>query len=333
MPTGIRKLAFVAAAVCWTLSVQAQHYRPFQRESDTYFRLLMQQRFEDIERAAVEARTSAKVISDGQPVLAVVYGGTAGCLTQGCRSDSDERWAARGQRLEEWVRLHPSSITARVALASFPIEDGWYARGGGYANTVTEEGWSLFRRRIEDGRLALERLDEAAKADAGWSFAMLEVGLAQRWPRERFEALYEKAARAHPYYIPIHFAASAYYAPRWYGSAAALRAFIERAAARTASRWGDTLYARLNWSLWSRSMFEDGQADWPRMKSGFDRILKDHPDPWNLNNYARFSCHAGDVKTMARLAEEIGDKPIVPAWYGDHRYYESCRTHARRMTR
>ncbi len=162
---------------------------------------------------------------------------------------------------------------------------------------------------------------------------MLEVGLAQGWPRERFLATYEEAARRHPYYLPIHFAASAYHAPRWYGSTEASRSFIERATERTAPRWGDTLYARLNWSTWTRDMFEDGQADWARMKAGFERIVKDHPDPWNVNNFARFACHAGDLQTAARLATLIGDKPMAAAWYNDARHYEHCRSRAEQAVR
>lgn len=321
-------LAGVASALCATAVAQAPA-RPFQRETDTYLALLMQERYDELERAAQRARESSAAISDGQPLLAAIYGGTAGCMTQGCQNRlTDELWQVRRQKLEGWVKRHPASPTAKVALGMFHAEYAWFARGQGYSNTVGKDAWTLFRERLELARVALEQLDEATRQDPGWSAAMLDVGLAQRWPRDRFGALYEQAAQRHPYYLPIHFAASAYYSPRWYGSEAELRRFIERAVERTSPRWGEMLYARLNWSLWTQDMFEDGQTDWKRMSAGFERILRDHPDPWNLNNFARFACHAEDLKTAAGLIEKIGDKPLVAAWWNDLRHYERCRDRA-----
>lgn len=336
MAHACRLVLFAAALASPGALAQAPsiYDRPFQRASENYFALLMIGRYDNIELLLQKARAGDEQISDGQPVLAAIYGGTAGCMTQGCTNRlSDERWVARRHKLEEWAERYPDSVGARVALASFPIEYAWFARGQGYSSTVDKDAWRLFGERIAAARKALEGLDHAAKDDPGWSYAMLNVGLAQRWPREQFGSLYERAATRHPYYVPIHFAGSAYYAPKWYGSVAELRGFIERAVERTAPRWGETLYARLNWSLWTGEMFQNGQADWQRMKAGFERIVKDHPDPWNVNNYARFACHAGDLKTAAALIQAIGGKPIAAAWYNDLRYYDQCRASVERAAK
>lgn len=71
-------------------------------------------------------------------------------------------------------------------------------------------------------------------------------------------------------------------------------------------------------------MFEKRQVDWRRMKAGFARIAKDYPDPWNLNNFAFFSCVAGDVDTLAKVLDQIGDSTIVVAWRSPERL-AACR--------
>ena len=66
----------------------------------------------------------------------------------------------------------------------------------------------------------------------------------------------------------------------------------------------------------------DGTANWPRMKSGFEHIVKDHPDPWNLNNFAKFACMARDRDTLRGLMARI--QPAVLAAWGNMGFYQSC---------
>ena len=93
---------------------------------------------------------------------------------------------------------------------------------------------------------------------------------------------------------------------------------------------GEILYARLNWSVSTNDMFRNGQTDWKRMKAGFERMVQDHPDPWNVNNFAKFACVANDWETVKNLTATIGEKPIVMAWFDDLEIYTACRTRAQR---
>ena len=71
-------------------------------------------------------------------------------------------------------------------------------------------------------------------------------------------------------------------------------------------------------------MFDNGQADWSRMKAGFERMIKDYPDPWNINNYAKFACLAEDWKTVSFLNKQIEQKPLLDAWSRSQKYYDYC---------
>jgi hypothetical protein len=314
---------FAALAIFASGAALAQftNPRPMLRASDEYQALLLQQAYDKLEKAAVEAHSSTSVIDDGQPRLAAIYSGTIGCV---CGNQlTEELWKLREERLKEWRDRYPKSVTARVALATYPMQYGWFLRGGGYANTVSPEAWSRFGSLVEAARKALDDLDAETKKDPGWFDAMLNVALAQQWSRDRFEALYAQAVRQNPDYLPIYFTGASYHAPKWGGSIEDLLKFIEGATEATRARMGETLYARLNWS--DSAAFDAGRADWRRMRAGFERIVKDFPDPWNVNNYARYACLSNDWPTVERLAEQIDDKPVAMAWYGDRKYYDRCR--------
>jgi hypothetical protein len=325
MTMNLKFAALLATAILPVSVALAQSPRPMQRAADEYEELLMTRSYRALEQASLEAHSSQSVIGDGQPRLAAIYAGTAGCVC----GDQQTNWNLRGERLREWSKNYPKSITAKVALATYPMQYGWSVRGGGYASTVSPEAWKQFYKYLDDARDALNSLEPDAKNDPGWFDGMLGLATAQQWPRDQFEALYERAQRQHPGYLPIYFTAAGYYSPRWGGSIADLQRFIDRATEATRPKLGETLYARLIWSE-SRS-FEKTPIDWQRMKAGFERIVKDYPDPWNINNYARFACRNVDWLTVLALAERIGDKPVAMAWNGDIRQYYSCTQTARNM--
>jgi len=322
----LKVLAVVFVFIVGIADVHANSIeRPFEKTAWEYYQMLLSRQFDDLERVADESRKSNAAIGDGQPRLAALYGGLAGCLSSGCSNRlSEEQWQERHRLLLEWRKTRPQSVTAEIAMASFFIEHAWAIRGQGYANTVKSETWPAFRESIAAARKKLEEAGPAAKNDPGWFAAMLEAGVAQGWPTEQFERVYKEGKLKHPLYLPLYFNASSYFAPRWYGSVSELRAFIDESVAATRSQLGETLYARLNWSLWTRDMFRNGQADWGRMKAGFDRMVTDYPDPWNINNFAKFACMAGDSRTVLALAKKIGARPIEAAWGGSTQYYNQC---------
>lgn len=308
---------------------QVDYRRPYQRAADEYLALLMKGSPDDLERAADDARKASATIPDGQPKLAAFYGGVAGCVFQLCAHRlTDEDWKARRQKIEEWRNRRSDSVTAEVSMAMNTLQYGWYVRGTGGAHNISEERWKLFNERVETARQELEKLGAVAKRDPGWFDAMLLVALSQGWPRERFDALYETAARQHPSYIPIHFIGVAYHSERWHGSQQQMQEFIERATAHSRAQLGEMVYARLHWAMANARMFQGGQADWPRMKRGFERLIKDYPDPWNLNNYARFACLANDWPTVSQQLAAIGDNVIINAWFRRLEFYTHCQTRA-----
>jgi len=322
----VLSLCLLAAA---NATAQSTNPRPLQRATDDSLMLLMSRSYDKLDQLSERARSEQLALSDGQPQLTAIYAGVIGC---GCGNQlNDELWQVRKQRLEEWAKRNPESTTARLALAAYPVKYAWMARGGGYASTVSPEGWKLFRERMEEGRKTMQAVDGKARQDPGWYEYMLEVALSQGWPADRYDAIFFEAVEKYPYYTPYYFSRMSFYSPKWYGSVEASKRVVEDAVARTRSRWGEVLYARLQWSNSDFNMFRSGRADWPRMKAGFEQLIKEYPDPWNVHNFAKFSCYADDLKTLSTLLPRVTPEPVVAAWQNDPEWYRRCTAAAAKL--
>lgn len=299
--------------------------RPFETQADLYFEMLKNRDYVALERDWNKIKNGKQKIADGQPLLSAYYGGISGCVFLGCKSKSQSELGIRLERLREWKQKIPRSITAKIGYALFFVEYGWSVRGVGYASTVEQEQFEQFKTNIELGRRELEGIKSLPNVDAEWYFGMLQVAISQGWKMEQFDELYIEAVEKYKYYLPIYFVKSAYMASRWHGSTLSLSEYIEGVVTDTSSDIGDEMYVRLNWSSWSNDMFLNGQADWERMNKAFKLLYSKYPDPWNLNNYAKFSCLAKDFKTFRELDSKINNMPIESAWYGNLKYYLRCK--------
>jgi hypothetical protein len=299
--------------------------RPFNDAQDKYYIMLMQSEFAKLDSEADSARKNLTTLADGQSQLAALYAGVSGCMTSGCQNLlSSDNWKDRLKKLNEWVKDRPNSITAKVALATYYLEYGWSIRGQHYVDSVPSEALHVFQDNVELSRVELMKLKVDGKSDPGWYTSLLRVGRSQGWSRQAFETLYNEAVSKFPRYIPLYFEMATYLAPRWYGSVPEFNAYVRKVTKTTYPILGDTLYARLNWLMATNDMFQNGQAEWSEMKKGFERIVKDYPHPWNIHNFANYSCFAGDMKTFKKLNTKIDGNPILDAFWGDKKNYESC---------
>lgn len=102
---------------------------------------------------------------------------------------------------------------------------------------------------------------------------------------------------------------------------------IDLAAARTKAFDGDGAYARVGWHLAGLYTFpgvlQMGLIDWERMKGAINDVLERFPDPWNLNNFAKFACEAGDVETARVLLARAYEAPVLRVW-DDSENFEQC---------
>src|SRR6266403_5606744 len=92
----------------------------------------------------------------------------------------------------------PRSITAYVAQADFLTDYAWHARGTGYSNKVTKEGWRLFAERLAKARESLEKSMNFEPKCPMWWRVCITLARGQGWSRDDFEKLFQAAKAFEP---------------------------------------------------------------------------------------------------------------------------------------
>jgi len=184
------------------------------------------------------------------------------------------------------------------------IDEAWRARGSGYSDSVTKDGWKLFRDQLDQAEEALEKAWKLNPRDPQIAREMISLELGQGKGRERMELWFNRAmALDTNYYEPCKSKLN-YLEPKWYGSAADMLAFARECAAT--EKWGgnvpllaldahDTLaaYAKRegNTNYWRNPRV------WPDLQSAFEKFFSLNPNAagWR-HNYAwyAYSCERWD---------------------------------------
>jgi hypothetical protein len=128
-----------------------------QRFMDQTKALLMREQFSELDKIADEVRSSKARFPGGSWKLSRFYDARDKTLVRGYETDAD--WQNHLALIQRWTTARPQSITARLALADAYVAYAWAARGSGYANTVTDQGWRLFEERANK---AAEILQDSA---------------------------------------------------------------------------------------------------------------------------------------------------------------------------
>lgn len=274
---------------------------------------LTKENFELLEKTAAELRKTKDKFPEGLWKLEAFYNGIA-------PNDYIKvplYWYGVFVRLEKWKKAYPNSITQRVALARAYIEWAWNARGGGWANTVTPEGWKLFEERIKKAHETLDEAEKLKEKCPQWAAEMQTVALAEGWGTDAYEALYQRAVKAEPTYCTYYFKKAYYLLPRWHGGDGEWEEYANEAATNEGAAYGMTFYARIAWanSGFYSNIFKETGIEWPKMKQGFRDLEKQFPHSnWNLNAFCSFAFQAGDLATTRELLARIGDHAYLRAW-------------------
>lgn len=318
-------LSCLLACAVGSAAAQSEDPRPINNFAANTAQQLRAGDFNGLETLAANLRAKPLLLNDGQPVLSGFYAGVSKCVEMRCGDErmAPDDWKAHEELLAKWAVKFPDSVTAKTAMAMYWKEYGWYARGLGYANTVNQDQWAAFKARTEKARSLFEAIRTRNDKDAAWYEGMLSVAKAQGATDAAFDALYQEGIARFPRYLPLYFLKAAQLSPRWGGTQSAYSGYVDSVVAVTSKEMGETMYARLNWSSWSPTMFTDGQADWPRMRRGFERLTHDYPDRWNINAYAKFACVAGDARTLKQQLAKIGQAPILDLW-GSMGFFLQC---------
>lgn len=113
---------------------------------------------------------------------------------------------------------HISENTRAYGLGAFFTSWAWTARGNGFAETVTEQGWRVFKERLDLAQKVLEPAVEKFPNDPALPTEMITVELGQGQETGRMDLYFQRAIKANPDFFRAYSKKMWYLEPRWYGS-------------------------------------------------------------------------------------------------------------------
>lgn len=266
----------------------------------------------------------------GQWMIDKLHDGILSTVPCACKDEAEI--IEMEQRAARWTAANPNSPTAHLVYAAALRKHGWWYRGTGYAKNVKADAWKPFREYLEASKSYLMERKDMLADDPRWYSEMLRLSTDQGWPMEDFYGLQQEAAGRHPYYYMIYYEAIRYLSPKWHGNAELLDGMARYAVSMTQGEEGESLYARIYWSAadvqFGHGLVSGQPEVWAAMRQGFSDMLEVFPDQWNIINFARYACVAGDKKIAARLFAEIDEDLVTRAWGKRGPNYQKCRAWA-----
>jgi hypothetical protein len=210
--------------------------------SATIARLLREGKFEELDCLADHARLSKERFAGGAWKLHTIYVGLNSPAQYPVVHATPAEWGAHLQRLQKWVTARPQSITARVALARAYLDYGWEARGEGTSDTVSQNGWKLYKERSAEAERILQEASRLSNKCPEWYSSKLMVAQNLGWSAADARAVFDEAFKFEPdYYYSASILAN-YLQPQWAGEAGDTERFMQEIADRIGGDRGDIFY-------------------------------------------------------------------------------------------
>lgn len=216
---------------------------------------------------------------------------------------------------------------------NFYVDYAWEARGGGWASSVTEDGWKLFKDRLDVAAAALTSAYEIEPLNRKASLRMMSVELGQNQGRERLDLWYRRAREADPDSMEVIRSKLWYLMPRWHGSHEEMRQF------------GHELLVEGDWETSApmhlieiHRMISGDKKDakhylepevWKELSMVYEAAVQVFPKEMMVKSgYCAAACQCEQWAVAKKLFDELGDKVEVKA-FGTKKLVDQMRTKAR----
>jgi Domain of unknown function (DUF4034) len=285
--------------------------------TDTARRMLKEEKFVELDCLADQARSGKEKLPGGLWKIHLLYQGLSQPVPYSVHA-TQEDWTDHLKRLQRWIKAHPDSITARVALALAYLHYAHDARGNGYANTVSESGWKLFAERTSEAQRILKEASTLATKCPEWYVAVQLVSVNQSWSVTEARALFEQAYKFEPEYYTYARDLAYYLLPKWSGEPGDTEKFVQEIADRTGGDKGDILYFQVAAADYVVCGCDGNpELSWDRIKRGFEASEKHYGVSMeNLNRIAYLASHFGERDPIYadKIFARIGDQWDVETW-------------------
>lgn len=306
---------------------------------------LQQKDFDALEKAAKELTAKKTLDGAGGWLLSYFYDG----LTPESGSTAGQ-WQKHGELLQEWLRLHPSSITAQVALAAYwndyaneifrkhvseesfseKMAEFWNEHAGSFLpkfdkeyNELNKEERAMYEERKTNAENAIKLAGLLPEKNPQYYRVLQKLGFEEDDDGEQRKKLLDLAVAYEPTFREYYYSYALYL--RYYHPPGEWEAY---ALSLTDPEKPDDL-VRYAWLVWSvgmesyhrASVFTESKADWALVKKGFEEMRKRYPrSKWILNSYAKLAGEANDPETARALLPELENKVDMSVWYSWSNY-------------
>jgi hypothetical protein len=275
--------------------------------------LLKQEQFETLDCIADAARTGKTRFSGGALKLRNIF---IGLDSPRPGHPTQEDWKKHLHLIEHWSDQNEHSSTARIALAEAYINYAWDARGEGFSDSVTQNGWKVFEERLNKAKSILDHSASLADKVSEWYVAMEMIARGEGWDLPRFRTLLDRAVAFDPedqYYYRIY---AEVLQPKWMGQEGDAARYAEETANRIGGDSGDILYFLISEGiLCGCQESEFGHFSWPRLQKGFVALEKKYgPSLISVNAYTLMAVKSNDWVVADPGFKRIGDKWNKDLW-------------------
>ena len=273
--------------------------------------LLDQKNYDALEKRARDAWVNKERFSHGRWKLSNFYD-----AFEPGEKEPESAWQARLQQLNAWILARPNSGPAYIALAEFFTNYAWRARGGGWANSVTQQGWTLFRQRLNAAYQVLERGRNVAARDPGYWNIYQTVAMGLDWPLFRRQEIFRNGLAVAPDYVPLYTTYAYTITPRWGGKPGQIKELADQAV-QVSGGPGEEIYAWIAFQM--DELSEDparlAKLEWPRIEAACNKLLEKYPDePSIISRFAMLAVRYGDATLARKLFADLDDRVDMRVW-------------------
>lgn len=231
----------------------------------------------------------------------------------------------------------PDKALPHLIRGKFYIRYAWDARGSGWANTVTPDGWKLMHERLLEAQKALEKAWELDPYCWQAADQMLTVALGENWTYQQMDVWFNRAVAVEPAERQIYSDKLYFLEPKWHGSPQAMIKFGRQC--RDGRYWGAeipfvllTAYDRLLEYLppgQRELFFQQEPAVWADVQSLYVPYLKANPESAPArSSYCNYACRTAHWDEAAKQFEILGDQ-AEPSRFGGRAQMEQYRATAK----
>lgn len=279
-------------------------------------KILAQEDFAQLEKIAQQNRIEKGRLLGGPWELVGFYDVMAIPVYVGELKDSD--YAHRIATLNKWIVAFPESAAARISLALVYVNWAGLARGGGFADSVSDYQWAQFRERTVQARAILLEASSLKEKDPFWYFVMQQVAHNQGWDKAHARDLLDQAVAFEPDFFHYYREYADYLLPQWYGEPGDIPAFAEEATSKIPEPDASILYFQIVSSVTCYCKDESRElmkTDYPKLKRGYFNLTRLYGvSSRNANRFAFMAGSFGD-RTAAHDAIAQMTTTDLDIWY------------------